>query len=76
VVWLKVARRSDSVVLVVEDDGAGVPAGPPGSGSALRELRERLALLYGSLATLQHGPRTPCGYRAELVLPLGAPERP
>ena len=75
--WLKVARREDSVVIVVEDDGAGVAAeAPPGSGSALRELRERLALLYGPLATLEHGPRTPRGYRAELVLPLRRQERP
>jgi two-component system sensor histidine kinase AlgZ len=70
-VSLKVGRRQDSVVITVEDDGAGVdPAAPAGSGSALRELHERLRLLYGPAANLDHGPREPRGYRAEVVLPL------
>jgi LytS/YehU family sensor histidine kinase len=74
VVHLQVVRREDRVVITVEDDGPGVAVTEPkGTGSALRDLQERLRLLYGSAATLSHGPRTPHGYRAEVVLPLEAP---
>jgi two-component system sensor histidine kinase AlgZ len=69
-VSLTVARRDGSVRITVQDDGAGAPAEPTGSGSALRDLGERLRLLYDSRATLDHGPRQPRGYRAEVVLPL------
>jgi LytS/YehU family sensor histidine kinase len=70
-VHVQVARRGQSIVITVEDDGSGLAAtDPAGSGSALRDLQQRLYLLHGSAAALRHGPRTPRGYRAELVLPL------
>jgi two-component system sensor histidine kinase AlgZ len=76
-VSLRVARREGSVVITVEDDGAGAGAAEPaGSGSALRDLGERLRLLYGSRASLGHGPRHPRGHRSEVVLPLEVPARP
>ena len=73
-VRIQVRRRENSVVITVEDDGAGAPVTEPaGSGSALDDLQQRLRLLYGSAASLSHGPRAPDGYRAEVVLPLEAP---
>jgi two-component system sensor histidine kinase AlgZ len=73
VVTLRVARRDHQVVITVENDGGGdAVVEPTGSHSALGDLQERLRLLYGSAATLRHGPRRPDGYRAELVLPLEA----
>jgi two-component sensor histidine kinase len=57
--------------IVVEDDGAGLnDSHPPGTG--LRNLRERLAAVYGSGARLELSERVPHGVRAEIVLPARA----
>ncbi|WP_127475401.1 sensor histidine kinase [Microbacterium sulfonylureivorans] len=51
-----VARDGDELVLTVTDDGAGIPSGASERGG-LRGMRERTALLGGSLAieTSTHG---------------------
>jgi DNA integrity scanning protein DisA with diadenylate cyclase activity len=54
--------------IVVEDDGAGLnDSCPPGTG--LRNLRERLAAVYGNGARLELSECAPHGVRAEIVLP-------
>jgi two-component system sensor histidine kinase AlgZ len=69
-----VERRADALVLRVEDDGPG-PGGSPrrGAGTALADLRQRLALLYGDRASLEVGAAALGGFRVEIALPL-APE--
>lgn len=65
---VSVTRRRDEVVLVVEDRGDQPSPVAGGSGTALADLRSRLALVYGDRARLDVGPRG-TGWRAELILP-------
>ncbi len=55
--WLRLECRPDQISLQVMDDGCGLPAGNPGSGSGfgLRGLRERAAQLDGTI-TLSERP--------------------
>jgi signal transduction histidine kinase len=55
-------------VEVVDSGGAPAAGVGPGNGRGLIGLRERLAVLGG---TLDAGPRLPGGYRVRAVLPLG-----
>ena len=63
--------KDGSLYLVVEDDGPG-PGGSEhrGSGTSLSDLAERMALLFGSKASLETGPRPEGGFRALLRLPV------
>jgi LytS/YehU family sensor histidine kinase len=65
------ARRDGAVVtLVVGDDGAGIGTAVLGSGVGLRNLRQRLAVLYGDQAGFDLR-RSPSGMtEAVLTLPL------
>ncbi|MFF0861347.1 sensor histidine kinase [Nonomuraea sp. NPDC003560] len=65
---VRVDRDSQVVAIVVEDDGQAVPgqsAVPAGSG--VRGMRERAAMLGGTLTV---GPRAPRGWRVTARLPL------
>ncbi|MBV6321617.1 sensor histidine kinase [Duganella violaceipulchra] len=66
---IELARADDglSVLLRIEDDGAGSRATEEGNG--LRGMRERLALLGGELKA---GNRPRRGFGMEIVLPAGA----
>ena len=59
--------------LVVSDDGPGIGAAPAraGSGTGLRNTRERIAQLYGEGASLRVGPGPEGGTTVTLDLPLG-----
>ncbi len=73
---VRVARVGDRLTLEVEDDGPG-PAGSPharGSGTALRDLSERLRILYGGAAALDHGKGALGGYRVRVSFPATPPE--
>jgi two-component system NarL family sensor kinase len=68
-VGLTVAVRGEQVVMTVEDDGRGLadrePVAAPGSGHGLRNMRERVELLGGTLS-IASGP----GTRVSAMLPI------
>jgi len=77
---VEVGARRDGAVLLLEvrDTGGGLAADRPGDGSrfGLRQVRERLAALYGERAslTLQAAGDDQGGVLARIRLPLpGAP---
>jgi hypothetical protein len=65
------AATGDWLEIRVEDDG-GTPAGPPskGTGTGLRNVRERLSARYGKEQSLNAQPLPGGGFRAEIRLPL------
>jgi sensor histidine kinase YesM len=69
-------RGTRTLVLTIDDDGLGLaqdrPARRSGSGTALANIRERLAQSYGDAAGLRVEPATPGGVRATLTLPAHA----
>jgi two-component system LytT family sensor kinase len=74
---IRVRAWHDAGVLhvTVEDDGAGIAAGPPpvreeGAGLGLANTRARLALLYRGAGSLTLGERPEGGAIAELSLPF------
>lgn len=80
---IRIAARLDrgTLVLTVEDDGAGILAGEPaaaspkarrGTGTALANIRERLRQTYGSAAALRLDTMAPHGVRACLSVPTAA----
>lgn len=70
-VEVRVERRSEVLVLQVEDDGAGPGASHHhGSGTALADLRQRLELLYRGRASLHVDRAASGGCRVEIALPL------
>ncbi len=71
--WIRGERRDSVSRLIVEDDGGGLaaPGDGNGTGSSLRELRERLGMLYGDGASLELATGGAGGVRATLVLPRG-----
>jgi two-component system sensor histidine kinase AlgZ len=73
---LEVSARRDGghLLLRVDDDGPG-PGGSThaGTGTALSDLRSRLALLYGEAASLRVGDRPSGGCRVELRIPVEGP---
>ena len=72
---LSAARDGDQLVLRVRDTGVGLAHVPPSSGSkfGLRQVRERLATLYGARASLslEDAPDAEGGTLATVRLPLG-----
>ena len=70
-VWVRAIKHARTLEVSVEDDGVG-PGGSTrkGAGTALRGVRDRLALAFGPAATFETGERTGGGYRAVLQLPL------
>jgi len=63
-------RDGDRLHLEVEDDGLGLPPGGATEGLGLGNTRARLAMLFGSAATLRLLRREGGGTRVELYLPF------
>lgn len=61
--------RETSLVLEVTDDGRGAAAGSDGAGQGVVGMRERAAMLSGTLAV---GPRPGGGYRVRAEIPVPA----
>jgi len=73
-VWVR-ARQSDGTVAVtVADDGDGFSNKTSGTGIGLKNVRERLRLVYGSDAALAVVANFPTGVAATITLPASKPE--
>ena len=78
---LSAARRGEDLVLVVEDDGPGLPAavldgevaGTGGHGGGFANVRRRLGLRFGDAARMK-AEASAGGTRIELALPLETSE--
>ncbi|MFP7724787.1 sensor histidine kinase [Lysobacter sp. D1-1-M9] len=71
-VWIR-ARRSDGVVAVtVADDGDGFNTKTSGTGIGLKNVRERLRLVFGGEAALAVVANFPAGVAATITVPAGA----
>lgn len=57
------------LIVIVSDNGAGVSDSPDKSGTGLKRLRERLAVLYGDRASFDIKPVEPRGTKATLRIP-------
>src|SRR5581483_7969452 len=69
-VEVRISRAGEQVILAVQDDGPGPGASPHrGSGTSLRELRERLALVYGDAAQLSTSTGDAGGFTARISIP-------
>lgn len=80
-VWLRSRVQGDRLLLEVEDDGVGVApertvASPgsgivrPGTGIGMRNVRERMEVLYGADAILQMESRPGRGTKISLEMPI------
>lgn len=75
-ITISIHREDDIIVLRLDDDGGVLPADDahPGkaSGIGVRNLRERLAALYGGRASFELIQLAPAGVRAEMRLPCAS----
>lgn len=62
------AYRPDALEITVDDDGPASAGDGPGGGNGLAGMRERAAVLGG---TLDAGPRPDGGFRVRALLPIG-----
>lgn len=72
-VWIRARRSEDMVAVTVADDGDGFNAKTSGTGIGLKNVRERLRLVYGSDAALAVVANFPAGVAATISVPAVAP---
>ena len=68
-IWIRARRSDDSVAVTVADDGDGFNGRTSGTGIGLKNVRERLRLVYGSEAGLAVVANAPAGVAATLTVP-------
>jgi LytS/YehU family sensor histidine kinase len=68
-VWLLARRDDDRVAITVADDGLGFGVAAGGTGIGLKNVRERLRLIYGERATLSVVANAPQGVAATITVP-------
>jgi len=71
-VWIRARRDGGTVAITVADDGNGFNATTSGTGIGLKNVRERLQLLYGGRASLAVVANFPAGVAATLSVPASA----
>ncbi|GJJ00078.1 hypothetical protein RugamoR64_06160 [Duganella rhizosphaerae] len=73
-ITISVSREQGAMLLRLDDDGGMLPAADarPGGGIGVRNLRERLAALYGAGASFDLIQLSPAGVRAEMRLPCAS----
>lgn len=71
-IHISAIRQHNMLILGVQDDSSVLTPAPSDSGISLRNLRERLATLYGEGASLELRQLSPAGVRAEVRLPCAS----
>jgi sensor histidine kinase YesM len=71
---IRAREDSHSLVLSVEDDGDPLPDGdaerPSGTGTGLRNVRDRLAARFGEASGVRWGARPGGGFAVTLFMPI------
>ena len=68
-VWLLGRTKDGAVSVTVADDGLGFSEASSGTGIGLKNVRERLALVYGGAASLSIVGNFPSGVAATITVP-------
>jgi signal transduction histidine kinase len=71
-VWINARRDGDLAVITVADDGNGFSTAGGGTGIGLKNLRERLRLVYDGHAALAVVANMPAGVAATISVPTDA----
>jgi signal transduction histidine kinase len=71
-VWINARRDGDAAVITVADDGNGFSTVGSGTGIGLKNLRERLRLVYDGRAALAVVANMPAGVAATISVPTDA----
>lgn len=75
-VWIRARRSDGEVAITVADDGDGFSTKSSGTGIGLKNVRERLRLVFGGTASLAVVANFPAGVAATLTVPARTePER-
>ncbi|ULU24732.1 sensor histidine kinase [Dyella terrae] len=69
-VWILARRDDDAIAITVADDGRGFNEAGGGTGIGLKNVRERLRLIYGADASLSVVSNAPEGVAATITVPL------
>lgn len=77
-VWILARRDGGTVTITVADNGCGFSNATSGTGIGLKNVRERLRLIYGTDASLSVVANAPEGIAATLTVPAmnGTPAAP
>jgi hypothetical protein len=70
VIDIRAAEQDGVLVLDVTDNGIGISDSTAGSGIGLKNIRERLQLAYGEIATLALKPNAAAGMTATIRTPM------
>jgi len=72
-VWIFARESGDNVSVIVADDGRGFSEDGGGTGVGLKNVRERLRLLYGEAASFTIAANFPKGVAATITVPKAGP---
>ncbi|RDJ00651.1 sensor histidine kinase [Dyella solisilvae] len=68
-VWIIARRDADTVAITVADNGRGFSDATAGTGIGLKNVRERLRLIYGASASLSVVSNVPEGVASTITVP-------
>ncbi|MHA6204152.1 sensor histidine kinase [Dyella soli] len=71
-VWITARRDDGAVAITVADDGRGFSDASSGTGIGLKNVRERLRLIYGAAASLSVVSNAPEGVASTITVPVHA----